>query len=74
MNKTKRLPTMSAGRLGFSILGTGCILLLLFCADSAVESVKSGLVLCGQTVIPALFPFMVASELLVGCGGAAAFI
>ena len=72
MNKTKRLPTMSAGRLGFSILGTGYILLLLFCADSAVESVKSGLVLCGQTVIPALFPFMVASELLVGCGGAAA--
>ncbi len=72
MNKTKRLPAVSAGRLGFSILGTGCILLLLFCADSAVESIKSGLVLCGKTVIPALFPFMVASELLVGCGGAAA--
>lgn len=72
MNNVKRLPAMSAGRLGFSILGTGCILLLLFCADSAVEAVKDGLALCGQTVIPALFPFMVASELLVGCGGAAA--
>lgn len=72
MNNVKRLPRISAGGLGFSILGTGCILLLLFCADSAVESVREGLLLCGQTVIPALFPFMVASELLVGCGGAAA--
>lgn len=72
MNKTKRLPAVSAGRLGFSILGAGCILLLLFCADSAYASVKSGLLLCAKTVIPALFPFMVASELLVGSGGAAA--
>ena len=72
MNNVKRLPAMNAGRLGFSILGTGCILLLLFCADSAVAALRDGLVLCGQTVIPALFPFMVVSELLVGCGGAAA--
>ena len=72
MNKTKRLPRHGAGRITFSILGACCITLLLFCSDSAVESVKDGLLLCGQTVIPALFPFMVASELLVGCGGAAA--
>ena len=60
------------GSLGFGLLGAGCILLLLFYADSAVEAVKKGLSLCYSTVIPALFPFMVASEILVGCGGAAA--
>ena len=72
MNKTKRLPHPGAGRVGFTILGAGCILLLLFFSDSAIASVKNGLALCGQTVIPALFPFMVASEILVGSGGAAA--
>ena len=72
MNKTKCLPAPGLGRLCFSLLGGGCIFLLLFCADSAVTAVQSGLQLCYRTVIPALFPFMVASELLVGCGGAAA--
>ena len=60
------------GGIGFGILGAICILLLLFYADSAVTAVRQGLLLCRDTVIPALFPFMVASEFLVGCGGAAA--
>ncbi len=60
------------GSIGFGFLGAGCILLLLFYADSAVDAVRAGLLLCRDTVIPALFPFMVASEILVGCGGAAA--
>ena len=60
------------GSLSFGLLGVGCILLLLFYADSAVTAVRSGLKLCHDTVIPALFPFMVASEILVGCGGVAA--
>ena len=67
-----RKPLASPGSLGFGILGVGCIALLLLYADGAVEAVKKGLQLCHDTVIPALFPFMVASELLVGCGGAAA--
>ena len=63
-----RLP----GRLGFSLLGGASIVLLLLFADSATAAVKNGLQLCFGTVVPALFPFMVASEILVECGGAAA--
>lgn len=63
---------ISPGSIGFGLLGAGCILLLLFYADSAVGAVRAGLLLCRDTVIPALFPFMVASEILVGSGGAAA--
>lgn len=70
MKAPKRLAL--PGSLGFGILGVGCIALLLLYADGAVEAVKKGLQLCHNTVIPALFPFMVASEILVGCGGAAA--
>ena len=62
----------SFGSIGFGTLGAICILLLLFYADSAVAAVRQGLLLCRDTVIPALFPFMVASEILVGCGGATA--
>lgn len=69
--KNKKRP-ISAGGLGFGVLGAGCIVLLLFYADSAVASVRQGLSLCRDTVIPALFPFMVASEILTGCGAASA--
>ena len=71
MNKTKRLPRLAPGRLCFTVLGAFCILLLLFYAEGGIKAAQQGLLLCGRTVIPALFPFMVASELLVGCGGAA---
>ena len=71
MNKQTRRVRIS-GRLGFSLLGGASILLLLLFADSATAAVQSGLQLCCKTVIPALFPFMVASEILVECGGAAA--
>ena len=60
------------GGIGFGMLGLCCIMLLLFYTDSAVGAMRQGLLLCRDTVIPALFPFMVASEILVGCGGAAA--
>ncbi len=59
-----------AGQIGFGILGFACILLLLTRADSAVVAAGRGLSLCANTVIPALFPFMVCSELLVVSGGA----
>ncbi len=72
MNKAKHRAIPAPGRPGFFILGSASILLLLFYADSAISAVQAGLALCGKTVIPALFPFMVASELLVGSGGAAA--
>ena len=39
--------------------------LLLF-PDTASHAVRSGLLLCGTTVIPALFPFLVLSRILIG--------
>lgn len=69
-NKARRAP--GAGQIGFGLLGLACILLLLARADSAVTAAGRGLSLCAGTVIPALFPFMVCSELLVASGGAQA--
>lgn len=60
----------SPGQLGFGALGALSILLLLLFAEQAVPAAGQGLLLCYKTVIPALFPFMVCSELLISCGGA----
>lgn len=43
-------------------------LLLLKNPTVATECVGRGLALCARAVIPALFPFMVLSELLIACG------
>lgn len=42
------------------------MLALLIFPDTASHAVRSGLLLCGTTVIPALFPFLVLSRLLIG--------
>lgn len=42
--------------------------MLLRNSEEAVESVKTGLLLCAQSAIPSLFPFMVLSELLMESG------
>lgn len=68
--KNKKLRAPCAGQIGFGLLGVACIVLLLTRADSAVAAAGHGLSLCARTVIPALFPFMVCSELLVASGGA----
>ena len=52
--------------------GTGvCLLFILFLLlrnpTLAVEQVKTGLQLCGQVIIPSLFPFLVLSELFLLC-------
>ncbi|MBR3878866.1 MAG: hypothetical protein IKJ24_01960 [Clostridia bacterium] len=52
--------------LGAIILGA--FLLILSSSDIAIEYMKKGLVLCAGAVIPALFPFMVISELIVSSG------
>lgn len=52
--------------LGFLILGA--FLLILSSSDIAIEYMKKGLILCATAVIPALFPFMVISELIVSSG------
>jgi len=47
-----------------------CGLLIWFLADAARvrQAAMEGLLLCGQSVIPALFPFMAASTMLVSMG------
>lgn len=44
---------------------------LLFQPDAAAQAAKTGLLLCGNLVVPALFPFFILSSLLVSTGGAA---
>lgn len=36
--------------------------------QTAAQSVRTGLELCGRVLLPALFPYLVLSRLLVGCG------
>lgn len=42
------------------------MLALLIFPDAASHAVRSGLLLCATTVIPALFPFLVLSKILIG--------
>ena len=51
----------------FSILA---FVLVINYSDAAIDSVRHALSVCAQTVIPALFPFMVISELAVSLGAA----
>ena len=46
------------------------MLLLLWQRGDAAEAVRDALQMCAATVIPALFPFFVASSLFVGIGAA----
>ena len=47
---------------------------LIALPQTAAEGVRSGLTLCGQVILPSLFPFFVCSNLFVraGCAAAAA--
>ena len=47
-------------------------LLLLPCGDTAAQGVRDGISLCLASVIPALFPFFVAAQLLTSLGAAEA--
>ncbi len=59
------------GRL-LSVLSVTAVLTLigavLVLSDEAAEAARRGLILCGQTLIPALFPFLVLSNLLMRLG------
>lgn len=45
---------------------------LLAASETAAQAVREGLALCGGSVIPALFPFLVVSRLFVATGSAPA--
>lgn len=49
----------------------GVMALLLLCSADAAQAVRDALALCAQSVIPALFPFFVASSLFIDLGCAA---
>lgn len=52
----------------FGMIVLFLILLLLKNPSVAAECVMHGLSLCAKSIIPALFPFMVLSEILIACG------
>ena len=56
-------------RAGKIILAGGCCGLLLLMPEKAAEGVREGIRLSLETVIPALFPFMVLSGILIGGRG-----
>lgn len=64
--KEKRFPARAlSGRICFLLLSLLCFVLLLLNADTVSDAVRSSLAACGQTVIPALFPIAVLSELVL---------
>lgn len=69
-SSTQKRPfaTLSKGQILFGSLALFCLALILRNTDVAMEYIRYGLTLCVRTVIPALFPFMVLSELLISGG------
>ena len=65
IRKARMLP-LTVGRLCFTFFILFCLLLILRNSEIAIEYIHRGLLLCAKTVIPALFPFMVLSEIIVG--------
>ncbi len=63
-----RLSLPSPGQSVFIFLCGFSLILILRNSDIAIEYIGNGLKLCVRTVIPALFPFMVISELIVLSG------
>ena len=63
---------LSTGSIAFLLMAAISFFLILFCSETATGAMKHSLTLCAETVVPALFPFMVVSELIVASGAATA--
>ncbi len=61
---------LSTGQILFCVMSVAALLLTFRHSEIAISSMSDGMRLCTSTVIPALFPFMVLSELLVSSGAA----
>ena len=68
-----RVPRPSAETVTFWLMSTVIFFLILLYSEAAISSMKNALALCAKTVIPSLFPFMVASELIIKSGAASSF-
>ncbi len=55
----------SVKTLAISALSAFAFVIFFIEAPVIIERMKSGLVLCGNVIIPSLFPFMVLSEILI---------
>ena len=66
--RTKAYGRPSDGRLLLGLLAFFCLLLFLRNAEIALRACAEGLRLCAVTVIPALFPCLVLSEVVVSSG------
>ena len=64
----KRVQKKSVGRAAFCLMTLFLLVLLLKNSAIASKAITAGLRLCVGTLIPSLFPLMVASELLVESG------
>lgn len=53
-----------------ALAGLGLLVGLLLAAEETAQAVRDGLALCAGSVIPALFPFFVASGWFISLGGA----
>ena len=63
-----RRPRIRAGRIAFGFMSVFVLALILRNSEIAIHHMSQGLRLCATSVIPSLFPFMVASELIVSGG------
>lgn len=68
--RAERVTRMSAGQTVFSVTSIAALLLAFLFSDVAIASMKEGMSVCLKVVVPALFPFMVLSDMLVVSGGA----
>lgn len=57
---------MDKKRIWTGILAGLCMVALIFDGKTAIISIQDGIMLCLQTVIPALFPFFLLSPILTG--------
>ena len=64
----KRRARAGYGQVLYGAFALFCLALVLKNSQIAIEYVTQGLLLCANTVIPSLFPFMVLSELIVSGG------
>ena len=61
---------LSAGQIAFCLMSATVLVLTFLRSEVVISSMSDGMKICAKTIIPALFPFMVLSELLVSSGAA----
>lgn len=66
----KQMPLKRIKGFAVSALILFLVFLLVFIPGPALSGARNGLALCGNTIIPSLFPFLVFSSFIIGSGAA----